>query len=162
MEISEYIEYYLEKYKLQPEKIKSLISFISKFFESLSSEDKTIKDAFVEELDEFINEINEQTVLDAIKQLKHRDGKVSGQKWNKDEIDAIVIEYKIPDKLESYGEVYNKLYFWFDMNYVFAVHYNENREVSGYIELAIDEYCNKNSCWRKYVRKIVGDSHAEK
>lgn len=162
MEISDYIMSYLEKYKEHPEKVKNLIKFISDFFENLHNEDASIKDSFIEELDEFINDINDQTIAETIKMLKHRDGSESGIKWNKDEVDAIVIQYKIPEKLESYGEAYNKLYFWFDMNYVYAVHYNENREVSGYVELAIDEYCNKNSCWRKYVRKIIGNCHNEK
>ena len=30
------------------------------------------------------------------------------------------------------------------MNYVFATHFNTNRTIAGYIELAVDEICNKN------------------
>jgi hypothetical protein len=52
------------------------------------------------------------------------------------------------------GKTYDCLKFWVAMNYVYAVHYNINRTINGYIELAIDELTNRNICFDDLVKRI--------
>ena len=43
--------------------------------------------------------------------------------------------------------------------YVYATHYNINRSLSGYVELAIDEIMNKNVCLEEYMKKMIEKIH---
>ena len=90
-----------------------------------------------------------------IAKFKQRDGSLSGMKWSYIDVESLAKQYDICTKIVSYGHDYNPLHFWFTMNYVYATHYNPSRTIMGYIELALDEYCNKNVCFKKYMKYIV-------
>lgn len=149
--ISKCINEYIEKHKTEPEKIKQMSDFIEKFFMELEPEDIDIRDAFVESLGDFSNEITHENIERIIKELRHRDNSVSGEKWSCDEINQIISQYDVKNKISTYNIDFCREYFWYAMNYVYAAHYNISRTMAGYAELAIDEYCNKNMCLKKYI-----------
>ena len=86
--------------------------------------------------------------------LKRKDGTRSGIKWTKDEVASVAGQYDVKSKVEAAGKKYDPLYFWFAMNYVYAVHNNTNRTLNGYVELAVDEITNKNICFHDVIKRI--------
>ena len=150
--VSQQIIEYIDKCKDCPEKIEKLAEFIEKFFMDAEAD---VKAAFIDELDEFVCGINKETLEHIMRKFKHRDGAIAGMKWGCDDIMTSVKQYDITAKIETYGFEYNPLHFWFTMNYVYATHFNQSRSIQGYLELAIDEYCNQNVCFKKYLRYLV-------
>lgn len=153
--ISKYINEYVEKYKENPERIEKFSEFIEKFFSNLEPEDIDIKNEFSDDLEEFLLDITPENMKEVILHLKHRDCSLSGEKWTHNEIKQLSEQYNAKEKIIGYNVDYCEEYFWFARNYVYATHYNPSRTVAGYIELAIDEYCNKNMSMKKYIAEEI-------
>ena len=152
--INETISNYVLKHIDDQEKITDLAKFIEAFFVDLGDDFEDIKEIFAESLDDYTYEITEEELEKAASMLLHKDGSASGIKWSHDEIDSVIKQYNIKDKFVELKCNFCPLYFWFAMNYVYATHYNVNRNVNGYIELAIDELCNKNICFDNILKNI--------
>jgi type I restriction-modification system DNA methylase subunit len=86
--------------------------------------------------------------------LRHKDGMISGIKWSKEETSSVAKQYDAKTKVEAAGCRYNCTHFWLAMNYVYAVHHSNSRTINGYVDLAIDELCNKNICFEHLIKKI--------
>lgn len=137
----------------RPEKITELSDIIEHFFSESDNEME-----FYNKLDKLTNEVTEEMITAVIGNLKHRDGSHSDIKWSKEDIENnIVRQYDVKNKLATYGKTYDNCKFWFAMNYVYAVHHNVNRTLNGYVDLAIDEMCNKNMCFDDMIREMYSD-----
>jgi hypothetical protein len=155
--ISECINHYIQKHIDDEEKIISLANFIEDFFITMPEEHTGISDTFHAKIDEFTDELETEMIIEAVSNLKHRDGTVSGAKWSLEEAKTVAKQYDIKNKIEAAGKKFDCHIFWFALNYVYAVHYSLNRTINGYVELAIDEYTNKNICFDNIIRKIFDE-----
>lgn len=160
--IAKQISEYITKNKDHPEKIANFSRFIEKFFKDIDEEDKEVRDAFMEEIEDFFYKIDEEALSDVMKDFRHRDGSMSGIKWSFSEVESVAAQYDVANKINGYDKEYDALHFWFTMNYVYATHYNPSRTLMGYIELAMDEYCNRNISFKKYMRYLVSLHTEEK
>jgi hypothetical protein len=152
--ITEYASHYLTKHANEEEKIHEFSEFLNNFFEAIPEDNKDIHKAFYMEIESFTNEIDEEMIVEIISSLKHKDGTASGAKWSLEEAQTVVKQYDAKNKIENCGKTFDCHKFWFALNYVYAVHYSINRTINGYVDLAIDEYCNKNICFDATIRKI--------
>jgi len=152
--INETLSNYIIKHLDDQEKIKELTTFIEAFFVDLGDDFEDIKEIFAEELNEYTYEVTEEELDEAAKKLVRKDGTISGIKWDHEEIENVIKQYGVKEKFTELKCRFCPLYFWFAMNYVYATHYNTNRTLTGYIELAIDELCNKNVCFDHILKDI--------
>ena len=152
--ISENILQYLTKHEGNEEKMKDFSKFIETFFCDIEEDYAEIKTGFYSELEDFTDEIDEEMLHEIVGKFKRKDGTVSGVKWTLDEVEAVAKQYDVKSKLEGTDKHCDLLKFWVSMNYVYATHYSINRTINGYIDLAIDEYANKNICFDTLLKKI--------
>jgi hypothetical protein len=154
MKIKKNIHQYLERHAAEMSKVEEFAMFIEEFFENVDEEHKEIAMIFKEELDDFVYEIDEEMAIFIVENLKKRDGSLSGMKWTREEVSVVAKQNEVEKKIMASGKTYDCLKFWVAMNYVYAVHYNINRTINGYIELAIDELTNRNICFDDLVKRI--------
>lgn len=154
MKIKKYMDSYLTKHSDDIEKREELSNFIEKFFCEMDEEYEDVKEAFIEELGEFVEEVDEEMLVAILENIKKKDGTRTGIKWTKEETNSVANQYDVKTKVEAAGKKYDPVYYWFAMNYVYAVHNNANRTLNGYVELAVDELCNKNICFHDVIKKI--------
>lgn len=152
--VSDYIHGYITKHTGDEEKMEELTTFIQTFFEKMDEEYADVRTAFYSELEDFTEEVDEEMLIEIVENLKHRDGSHSGTKWIMEDVKNVAKQYNVQAKIEECGKKFDCMRFWFAMNYVFAVHYSVNRTINGYVDLAIDEYCNKNICFDDLVKRI--------
>jgi hypothetical protein len=154
--ISEHINDYLMKHAGEDEKISGFATFIENFFSNIPDEHAVIHTDFYSEVENFTEEIDEEMITEVIDALRHKDGTLSGAKWSLEEAKNVAKQYDVKSKIESIGKAFDCHKFWFALNYVYAVHYSINRTINGYVDLAIDEYTNKNVCFDKIIKHIFG------
>lgn len=152
MKISEQISEHIANIKECPEKIAAFSEFIEKFMDDAEDD---MKIAFAQELDDIICGLTESGLGKLIEGFVHRDGTAAGMHWKRSDIDEVTKQNDIIAKVESYGKEYSPMHFWVAMNYAYAVHFNPSRSTAGYIELAIDEYCNRNICPKKHLKAMI-------
>jgi glutamyl/glutaminyl-tRNA synthetase len=152
--ISENIHHYLMKHHDNAEKMEEFSEFIETFFCDMEEEYAEVKSGFYSELEDFTEELDEEMIHALVEKFKRKDGTVSGIKWTMEDIENVVKQYEVKSKFEGTGKTCDLMKFWVAMNYVYAVHYSINRTINGYIDLAIDEYTNKNICFDKLLKKI--------
>jgi hypothetical protein len=129
-------------------------NFIEAFFCNMEEEYGDVKAGFYTELEDFTDELDEEMIHAMVEKFKRKDGTISGIKWTLEEVEGVVKQYDVKSKLEGTGKPCDMLKFWVSMNYVYAVHYSINRTINGYIDLAVDEYTNKNICFDTLLKKI--------
>lgn len=147
--ISSMLSDYVMAHRDDEEKIHELAHRIEGFFE-----DSEHGVEFYDELDEMTNEITEDMIVAVSEVLCQRDGTHVPPKWTKEDAENLAKQYDIKHKLAGYGKEYKPCKFWFAMNYAYATHYNLNRTLNGYVDLAIDELANKNTCFDHIIRDI--------
>jgi hypothetical protein len=152
--ISERIHHYLTKHTGNDEKMEEFANFIDTFFCDIEEEYSEVKTGFHMELEEFTDELDEEMLHEIVENFKRKDGTLSGVKWTMEEVESVAKQYDVKSKLDGTGKECNILKFWVAMNYVYAVHYSINRTINGYIDLAVDEYANKNVCFDTLLKKI--------
>lgn len=152
--ISEYISNYLLKHMGEEEKIVQFSEFMEDFFHRLPDEHSVVHSDFHSEVENFADEVDEAMIELVVSNLRHKDGTLSGAKWSIEEVKNVVKQYDVKSKIESVGKVFDCHKFWLAMNYVYATHYSINRTINGYIDLAIDEYTNRNVCFDTTIKKI--------
>lgn len=152
--INKSIAEYLAKHGNDENKIAELSEFIEAFFTDMDEEYEELAEAFQEEIEDFTEEITHEMLAAIIENLKHRDGTASGMKWSIEETNSLVPQYDVTGKIEAAGKHFCAEKFWFAMNYVYAVHYSTTRNIPAYIELALDELCNKNMCVDDMIKRI--------
>lgn len=152
--LSEHITTYLLKHANEEDKIAGFATFVEDFFTNIPEEHEDVHYDFYAEVENFANEIDEEMITEAIGVLRTKEGTISGAKWTVEEAKNVVKQYDVKNKIENCGKVFDCHKFWFALNYVYAVHYSINRTINGYVDLAIDEYCNKNVCFDTTIRKI--------
>jgi hypothetical protein len=152
--ISEFINNYLVKHAGEEDKINGFAVFVEDFFSSIPDEHAIVHSDFYSEVENFTEEIDEEMITEVVECLRHKDGTLSGAKWSLEEVKNVVKQYDVKAKIEAIGKTFDCHKFWFALNYVYAVHYSINRTINGYVDLAIDEYCNKNVCFDTTIRKI--------
>jgi hypothetical protein len=152
--INEYVTRYITKHHDNEEKLNHFAVFIEDFFQHMDEEYEDIKEAFYDELEEFTDEVDEEKLRAIVLNLKKKDGAHSGMKWSPEEVDSVAKQYEVESKIVAHGKHYDLHKFWFAMNYVYAVHCNVNRTVNGYVDLAVDEYVNKNICLDDLVKRV--------
>jgi hypothetical protein len=152
--ISEHITTYLLKHNGETEKIEEFATFVEEFFEHAPEEHDELIEDFYYEVENFATEIDEEMLAEIVTHLKTKDGTITGAKWNFEEAKSVVKQYDVKTKIEACGKIFDCHKFWFALNYVYATHYSINRTINGYVDLAIDEYCNKNICFDATIRKI--------
>jgi hypothetical protein len=152
--ISENIHHFLTKHHDNDEKIKDFSMFIENFFCSMEEDYSEVKAGFFMELDDFTEELDEEMLHEIVSKFKRKDGTLSGIKWSIEEVESVIKQYDIKGKLAETGKSCDPLKIWVALNYVYATHYSINRTINGYIDLAIDEYGNKNICFDSLLKKI--------
>jgi hypothetical protein len=152
--INDYISKYLHKHIGHEGKYESFAMFIEDFFQNMEEEYDDVREAFYDELENFTEEVDEEMAHAIVDNLKRKDNTHSGAKWSMEEVETVCKQYDVKNKIESVGKHYDMLRFWISMNYVYAVHYNINRNLSGYVDLAIDEMTNKNMCFDDLVKHV--------
>lgn len=152
--ISENIHHYLLKHEGNAEKMKEFSDFVEDFFCDMEEEYSEVKSGFYAELEDFTEELDEEMLHEIVAKFKRKDGTVSGVKWTLEEVENVAKQYDVKSKLEGTGKQCDVLKFWVSMNYVYATHYSINRTINGYIDLAVDEYANKNICFDALLKKI--------
>jgi hypothetical protein len=152
--ISDHLTGYIMKHIDDGEKIHGLSKFVEKFFCEMDESYAEIKEGFITEIEDFVDELDEEMIHQVAENLKHKNGDLSGIKWSKEEVASVVKQYDVASKLEACGKKYDCLHFWLAMNYVYATHHSNSRTINGYVDLAIDELCNKNICFDHLVKKI--------
>jgi hypothetical protein len=150
--ISEHIHHYLTKHSGNAEKMGEFSEFIDAFFKEMEEDYAEVKAGFYSELEDFTEELDEEMIHAVVEKFKRKDGTVSGIKWTLEEVESVAKQYDVKSKFE--GKSCDIMKFWVAMNYVYAVHYSINRTINGYIDLAVDEYTNKNICFDTLVKKI--------
>lgn len=148
--ISEMIEGYIKRHANDEEKLLILTNAIESYFEDPSDAAQ-----FWSAIEGVTDEVTPEMIHEAAEKLKRRDGSHSSIKWTKEETDVIEKQYDVKNKLGSYNTVYDSCKFWFAMNYIYAVHFNINRTINGYVDLAVDELANKNVCFDKIIKDMV-------
>jgi hypothetical protein len=152
--IGEHIQRYLTKHAGEEEKIETFATFIEEFFTSMPEEQAGIHEAFYTEIEEFTDEIDDEMIEAIISALRHKNGELSGEKWSLEETRNVVKQYDVKTKIETCGKQFDCYKYWLALNYAYATHYSINRTINGYIDLAVDEYCNKNICFDDTIKKI--------
>jgi hypothetical protein len=152
--ISEHISGYLLKHSGEEEKITQFAEFIEDFFEGVPEEHNDVLTEFHMEIEDFATEIDETMLTEAVHALRTKEGNLSGAKWSIEDAKNVMKQYDVKAKIEACNKVFDCHKFWFALNYVYATHYSINRTINGYIDLAIDEYCNKNVCFDTTIKKI--------
>jgi hypothetical protein len=152
--ISEFINGYLVKHAGEEEKINELAVFIEDFFVNIPDEHSEIHSDFYSEIEDFTEEIDEEMISEIIENLRFKDGNLCGAKWTLEEAKTVAKQYDVKGKLEAVGKVLDCHKFWFALNYVYATHYSINRTINGYVDLAIDEYANRNICFDRIIKTI--------
>jgi hypothetical protein len=152
--INEIITGYLLKHAGEEQKIEEFSMFIEDFFGNVHENYIDVHTDFYAEIEDFTEEVDEEMIAKVIECLRHKDGTLSGAKWTLEETQNVAKQYDVKTKVEACGKAYDYHRFWFGMNYVYAVHYSINRTINGYVDLAIDEMCNKNVCFDKIIKKI--------
>lgn len=152
--INELIKGYLVKHAGEEEKIEEFSMFIEEFFDKKHEEHPEVHTSFYAEVEDFVEEVDEEMITAVVTELRHKDGSLSGAKWSLEDAMTVAKQYDVKTKVESCGCKHDCHKFWFAMNYVYAVHYSINRTINGYVDLAIDEICNKNVCFDKIIKKI--------
>jgi predicted RNA-binding protein len=152
--ISEYINHYLHKNAGNEEKIESFSQFIENFFANIDDEHSIVHVDFSNEIENFTEEVDTEMITAVVANLRHKDGTLSGEKWNMEEVKTVVKQYDVKNKIESIGKIFDFQKFWLSLNYAYATHYSINRTINGYIDLAIDEYTNRNICFETLIKKI--------
>jgi hypothetical protein len=152
--ISENIHHYLLKHSNNEEKIGEFSDFIEAFFCNMEDDYAEVKAGFYSDLEDFTEELDDEMIYSMVEKFKRRDGTISGIKWSLEDIENVIKQYDVKSKIEEHGKTCDIMKFWVSMNYVYAVHYSINRTVNGYIDLAIDEYGNKNICFDTLLKKI--------
>jgi hypothetical protein len=152
--ISEHIQSYLTKHMGEEEKINDFAVFVEDFFGRIPDEHSNVHKDFYSEIEAFTNEIDEEMIAEVIDCLRHKDGTLSGAKWSLEEAKSVVKQYDVKGKIEACGKTFDCHRFWLALNYVYATHYSINRTINGYVDLAIDEYCNKNICFDTTIMAI--------
>jgi hypothetical protein len=154
MKIKHNIHEYLKKHGTDSTKMEDFAVFVDNFFTNVEEGYHDIAEAFCEELEDFVYEIDEEMAVEILNSFVRRDGTPSGMKWSLAETDAVAKQNMVAEKIESVHKRYDNIKFWLAMNYVYAAHYNINRTTNGYIELAIDELTNRNVCFDDLLKKI--------
>lgn len=154
MGIKHYIEGYLNRHVSHPEKIEEFSEFIEEFFIRAKEEHEEMVHSFSKELEDYVYEIDEECAEKVIMSLKRRDGSISGKKWSHSEVETVAKQNDVHRRIEAAGKKYDCIKFWIAMNYVYAVHYNINRTLNGYIELAMDELLNDNIGFEDLVKTL--------
>ena len=144
--IGELMDEYISKHTNNREKITGLVSIFDKY---------EVSPEIHEEIAEYTDEIDDDTIIYIVEHLTRRDGTVSGAHWTREETDSVAAQYDIKNKVETLGKTYCSIKFWLVMNYVYAVHYSISRTTSAFTELAIDEWTNKNVCFDDVIRKML-------
>jgi hypothetical protein len=152
--ISENIIEYLTKHAGNETKIGEFSEFIERFFCDMEEEYSEVKMGFMMDLEEFTDELEEEALQEMVERFKRKDGTLSGIKWTMNEVEDVIKQYGVKEKLEGTDKPCNLLKFWVAMNYVYATHYSINRTLNGYIDLAVDEYANKNICFDTLLKKV--------
>jgi recombinational DNA repair protein RecT len=152
--ISEYINHYLHKNAGNEEKIESFSQFIENFFANIDDEHSIVHVDFSNEIENFTEEVDTEMITAVVANLRHKDGTLSGEKWNIEEVKTVVKQYDVKNKIEAIGKMFDCHKFWLSLNYAYATHYSINRTINGYIDLAIDEYTNRNICFETLIKKI--------
>lgn len=152
--IGDIIQKYLLKHATEEEKITEFANFINDYFCDLDEEFIEFKNDFYDKVDEYTEELEDEVIAILLKNLRRKDGTVVGAKWTFEEAVNAMKEYNIADKLKEINCSLDQTKFWVAMNYVYATHYSINRTINGYMELAIDEYANKNICFDKILKKM--------
>ena len=154
MHIKKSIAEYLKKHKEDDTKLEHFSKFLDEFFEKMDDEYTEVRDAFREELENELCEIDMDMVNAILDNLKTKEGIKPGIKWSIDDTTSVSKQYDVPSKLKSLGKECDPMIFYFAMNYVYIVHNSNNRTLNGYIDLAIDEYANKNICIHEMIKKL--------
>jgi hypothetical protein len=152
--IGENIHHYLLKNAGNDEKIEEFATFIDGFFSNIGEDYIEIKTGFHTELEDFTEELDEEMIHAMVEKFRRKDGTISGIKWTLEEVEGVAKQYDIKSRLDGTGKSCDLIKLWIAMNYVYAVHYSINRTINGYIDLAIDEYTNKNICFDALLKKI--------
>jgi hypothetical protein len=152
--IGEFINTYLVKHAGNEEKITEISTFIDDFFKGLHEDHAEVHNDFYYLIEDFTEEIDEEMISEVIANLRHKDGTLSGAKWTLEDAQSVAKQYDVKAKIEAAGKSFDCHKFWLALNYVYAVHYSINRTINGYIDLAIDEYTNKNICFDTVIKKI--------
>jgi hypothetical protein len=152
--ISESIHHYLTKHHENDDKMKEFSKFIEDFFCDMEEDYSEVKAGFLMEIEDFTEELDEEMLHEIVAKFKRKDGTVSGVKWTLEEVESVAKQYDVKSKLEGTDKHCDILKFWVAMNYVYATHYSINRTINGYIDLAVDEYANKNICFDSLLKKI--------
>jgi hypothetical protein len=145
---------YLVKHAGEQEKIEEFSMFIQDFFENVSDDYYDVHADFYSEIENFAEEIDEEMITEVVNHLRHKDGTLCGAKWSLEETQNVAKQYDVKNKVESAGKKHDCHKFWFAMNYVYAVHYSINRTINGYVDLAIDEMCNRNVCFDSIIKHV--------
>jgi hypothetical protein len=152
--ISESIHHYLLKHSGNAEKMEEFSDFIEAFFCEMEEDYAEVKAGFYSELEDFTEELDEEMIRAMVEKFKRKDGTISGIKWTMEEVESVAKQYDVKSKFEGTNRTCDMFKFWVAMNYVYAVHYSINRTLNGYIDLAVEEYTNKNICFDALLKKI--------
>jgi hypothetical protein len=152
--INDSIHHYLMKHSDNDEKLGEFSKFIDSFFHEIEEDYAEVKAGFYTELEDFTEELDEEMLHEIVEKFKRKDGTISGVKWTLEDVENVMKQYDVKTKLEGTGKHCDPLKFWVSMNYVYATHYSINRTINGYIDLAVDEYANKNICFDALLKKI--------
>lgn len=152
--ISEYAKNYLTKHATDEEKIHEFAEFLQNFFCNLDEDYADIATGFAAEIEDFTEEIDEEMIKEIVENLKQKDGTIVGAKWTMEDTESVAKQYDAKNKIQAIGKKYDALRFWLALNYVYATHYSPSRTINGYVDLAVDEYTNKNICFDTLIKKI--------
>ena len=148
--IGEMIVEYIRNQSEHNDKIDGLTTVI----DNILDKDENIKSVMYNDITEYTDEVDDETIKAIVEKLRRRDGTLSGVRWSMEETCTLATQYDVENKTKLCGKIYSDIKFWFAMNYVFAVHYSITRTINGFVELAIDEMCNKNVCFDDIIKRI--------
>lgn len=152
--ISNYMNNYIKKHAGDEEKIHEFSEFVEEFFEEIKEDYYEISVGFLSEIEDFTEEIDSEMIKEIVENLRHKDKSIVGAKWTIEETESVSKQYDGKNKIQALEKKYDPEKFWLAMNYVYAVHYSPSRTLNGYVDLAVDEYTNKNICFDNLIKKI--------
>jgi len=97
--ISDYVEMYLKKHSADEDKLHDFSHFLEKFFDSIKEEYEDISIGFLNEVEDFTEEIDEEMMREIVENLRQKDGSVIGAKWSIEETENVSKQYDGKNKV---------------------------------------------------------------
>jgi rubrerythrin len=149
MEINEKLNLFVERYFDNIAKMEEYNHLISEIITDEEKHNPTLVHMFHEKIDKMLDCIYYEMVEEVILHLHRADG-IEGTKWSFEDVESVMEDYRLSDHFKDHIK---KLEFWYLMNKVHAIHFNPNRHLDFYLDIAKEILESENDCISEEIKK---------